>query len=89
MSDLDSSVKHVRDKSTFIVFLRELIIDYQNNQTAWENRTLGEFLESMGGWLEDMDLEEYYQRIDASEVMQEPINWRVFADVLVAATLYE
>ena len=89
MSDLESSVELVRDKDTFIAFLGALIADYQINQRTWENNTLGSFLESMQGWLEDMDLNEYYERINSRQVMLEPINWRVFADVLVAATLYE
>ena len=89
MKNLESSVELVSDKTSFIAFLGVLISDYQKNQDAWENQTLGAFLESMQGWLEDMDLNEYYERIESREVMNESVNWRVFADVLVAATLYE
>jgi hypothetical protein len=89
MQDLEACVQRVKDKDTFISFLRILITDFENNRSNWENKTLGSFLESMHGWLEDMDLEEYYARINSSEVMHEKTNWRVFADVLVAATIYE
>ena len=89
MSNLESSLDRVRDKASFVAFLGALIADYESNQSTWENRTLDQLLESMQSWLEDMDLDDYYERIDSSDVMLENINWRVFADVLVSAAIYE
>ena len=87
MNPLESSLDKVCDKETFIAFLGALIADHKNNH--WENGTLDLFLEGMQGWLEDMDLEDFYRRMERQEVLSSNVNWRVFADILVAATVYE
>ncbi|MBW8828401.1 MAG: hypothetical protein JF606_03005 [Burkholderiales bacterium] len=89
MSDLEDSLDAVCDKQTFLNFLNALVFDCKLNKARWENNTLDSYLEGMHGWLEDMDLNVFYERINLKKVMQSEINWRVFADVLIAATIYE
>lgn len=52
----------------------------------WENPELGRFLEAMTRWLESAD--NYYrntgQALDSSQA-----SWRLFADMLMAAKIYE
>lgn len=89
MNLLESSLDRVCDKETFVAFLGALIADHKNKDIHWENGTLDLFLEGMQGWLQDMDLEDFYRRMERQEVLSSSVNWRVFADILVAATVYE
>jgi len=86
---LESSLDTVRDKESFIAFLGTFIADHEKNGANWENRTLNSFLQGMHGWLEDMDLDDFYKRIERTDVTRIQMNWRVFADVLMAAKIYE
>ncbi len=43
----------------------------------------------MQGWLEHIDLSDFYQRAGTPEVAQRDASWRVFADILIAASVYE
>jgi hypothetical protein len=89
MSDLELSLDAVCDKETFLRFLNALAVDYTRNRANWENKTLDSYFEGMRGWLEDMDLQEFYLRMNRQDVLHREVNWRVFADVLVAAAIYE
>jgi hypothetical protein len=62
-----------------------LVSNLKNNPGEWENKTLPDYLESMASWTEDMD--GYYQNMGLP--MPENINWKVFANILVAAKMYE
>lgn len=79
-----NNTEWIKTKQDFIQFLDNLIVDYQQNQ--WENNNLEDFLTAMESWVEDA--EGYYQNINAPQILQTP-SWRLFADILMASTLYE
>jgi hypothetical protein len=93
MNDLDLSYPEnfaIKSRHDFIVFLDNLSTDYQKNGKNWENQNLGDFLNALTTYAADM--EGYYhnlattggERIDADRA-----SWRVFADILCGATMYE
>ncbi len=65
--------------------VKVLLDNLKNNPEEWENRTLEEFLGAMASWIEDM--EGYY--MNNNHPAPENVNWKVFAEILVAAKMYE
>lgn len=78
-------VKKIHTKKDFVNFLRALKKDYLENLSSWENRDIGDFLEAMASWVEDM--EGFY--INQSLPIPEKLDWKIFADVLMGGKLYE
>ncbi len=70
----------------FILFLNNFRKDLINNNSEWENKTLEDFLDAMSRYAEDID--GYYlntnQKIDLTK-----IDFKVFADILCGAKIYE
>jgi hypothetical protein len=76
----------VTDRESFIQLLRLMQADLQQNREAWENNTLSTFIEAMERYAED--IQGYYdfnqQNIDANVP-----SWKVFADIMRGAIVYE
>lgn len=83
----------VNSKETFLDFVAALRADWEASRAeesaqpsspcspaarGWENPDLGRFLEAMHAWTEDM----------GDRVASQP-TWRTFADMLIAAKVYE
>jgi hypothetical protein len=83
----------VDSKETFLEFVAALRTDWEASRAEesaqpsspygpaareWENPDLGRFLEAMQAWTEDM----------GDRVAAQP-SWRTFADMLMAAKIYE
>jgi hypothetical protein len=77
---------HVKDRESFVEFIELLHADFQRNSEQWENKTLGEFLEAMSRYAED--IQGYYdntkQPVNADEA-----SWTLFADIFKGSTMYE
>lgn len=67
-----------QDLAAFILALRH---ELEQEPEAWENRTLGDFLEALARWTEDMD---GYFLNRGEEVPQQP-TWQTLALMLRAA----
>jgi len=78
-------IQNIRSKEDFIKFVGDLIVDLKTNPNNWENRNLGDYLEALQSWTEDM--EGYY--INTNLPVPENVSWKIFADILMAATMYE
>ncbi len=76
----------IKSRTDFIKFIELLLEDYKANPEEWENRDLESFLEALGRYSEDVD--GYYKNFGIN-VDLENTNWRVFADILRGATVYE
>ncbi|GAB4043468.1 DUF7660 family protein [Spirosoma jeollabukense] len=85
MRDFKVQVDSISSKEDFTRFLGTLLEDLQSDRSAWENNTLDEYLDGIKSWTEDMD--GYY--INIGKPIPENVNWRVFAEILTAATRYE
>ncbi len=85
MIDFNQKINEINNKEDFVNFVVLLISNLNNNPNEWTNRTLPEYLESIASWTEDM--EGYYKNNHIP--IPENINWKVFANILIAAKMYE
>jgi hypothetical protein len=82
---LKEIINAIKSKEDFISFIELLVSDLKKNPDEWENKSLASYLEAAGSWTEDMD--GYYQ--NQSLPVPTEINWQVFANILMAAKMYE
>jgi hypothetical protein len=82
---LHEMLNEIRSKDDLLVLLTALRQDLVANKEDWENPTLDSYLEAMQGWIQDMD--GYYSNIN--QTIPEQPTWKVFADILYAAKMYE
>ncbi|WP_118973132.1 DUF7660 family protein [Taibaiella koreensis] len=75
----------IQSKDSFLAFLELLIKDLKDNPGDWENRSLADFLEALHRWADTM--EAYYR--NTGQPVPTRIDWKVFADMLLAARCYE
>lgn len=75
----------VRTRADFVVFLEALRLDHATNGAAWANPDLPSFLEAAGAWSRDSD--GFYKNAGLDPSTLSP--WRLLADVLMAARVYE
>ncbi len=78
-------VDGVGSKQEFVAFIREMNDDLRRCPDQWENPTLDRYLEAMAAWVEDMD--GYY--LNRGEAVPQQPTWKVLADILMAAKMYE
>lgn len=78
-------INSIRSREDFVAFVTALTKDLRDNPMTWENTSLERFLEALGAWVEDMD--GYYTN-QGRAVPQQP-DWKVVADMLMAAKTYE
>lgn len=85
MNELERMIKNINSKEDFLQFMDTLINDLKVNPDLWENKTLADYLSAIQSWTEDM--EGYY--INKNIPVPENISWKIFANILMAATMYE
>lgn len=83
--DLYEYAKTVQSRDDFIKFVEYLNEDYRQQQTQWENRSLGEFLGGLSSFANDMA--GYYKNMGET-VDVDTVSWRLVAEMLLAATVY-
>jgi hypothetical protein len=74
-------IKTADDLADFVAYLRD---DLADDLDSWENPTLERFLDAMEAWLRDA--RRYNEGIKGKSF--EP-SWKMFADILYAAKIYE
>ena len=84
--DIEDLAEKINNKSDFESFLKNLIVDFDKNKQDWENVSLRDFLEAMHAYSED--IEGYYMNMKIAFNPERP-NWKVFADILLGAKVYE
>jgi hypothetical protein len=78
-------VDAIRTREDLGIFLREFSAAYKANPEAWQNSNLGQFLDALASWTED--LEGFY--VNRGQRAPDTPDWRVFAQMLMGATMYE
>jgi hypothetical protein len=78
--------KGILTKEDFTAFLHLLVRNFREHPEEWENATLEPYLQGFCGFAEG--IEGYYSNIGVGADMKKP-GWRVFADMLLAARIYE
>ena len=76
----------INDRTSFIEFINLLHEDFIKQPETWENSTLGDFLEAMSRYTEDID--GYYANTNQNINADIP-SWQVFADILKGSVVYE
>lgn len=66
----------------FSLYIEQL----RKRQEKFENKTLDDFLEALGRYSEDIGA--YYQNRN-EKIDLEKVDWKVFADLLEGASIYE
>lgn len=85
MKNFAEIIDKIESKADFLHFLSLLLDDLEANQKDWTNITLAEYLEAMSRWTEDM--EGYYSNKGVS--VPDNVDWRTFANILLAGKMYE
>ncbi len=85
MEDVEKLVRDIKTKEDFVKFVAVLVRELKTNPNNWENKTLGDYLEALQSWTED--IEGYY--LNNNLPVPENVSWKIFADMLIAATMYE
>lgn len=71
----------------FVEFLELLHEDFLKHGNQWENDSLSRYLEAMHRW--SHDVKSAYQNGKAMPENAQNVPWQLFADVLLAARVYE
>jgi hypothetical protein len=80
-TDVDTSNIETRDD--FADFLSTVLADFRSTgESEWENGTLDRFLDGLAAFTQA-------RVVDEPELDQEQASWRLFAEVVRAATSYE
>ena len=75
----------VRSREDLVGFILELRDDLEANGALWENPTLDDFLEALAGWCQDMP----GAFLNRGESQPDQPDWRLVAQMLLAASAYE
>ena len=73
-------------RDDFVRFLKALSSDFEKSGSEWGNNNLHDFLDGLFAWAEGCP--QYYRNMKLPVDADRP-QWRVFADMLLAARVYE
>jgi len=76
----------VVDRESFINFLELFHEDLLRNKDSWENSTLERFLEAMSAYAKDI---QFVYNNTGQNINANAPSWKVFADILKGASIYE
>ena len=75
----------VQTREDLVAFIKALQADHGTNRNGWEIANLESFLSAMAAWTEDM--EGFYSNMGQDISKMPP--WKILADILMAARIYE
>ncbi len=84
--NIDDGTIDIKDKETFINFVKVLKSDYKNNNKQWSANNIDDFIENIISYTKDID--GYYKNMNFETSPKIP-TWRIFAQILKGATIYE
>lgn len=85
-NDLYDRAKSVDSRQSFVRFVQLLASDARENRSGWENGNVDTFLAGLAGYTQDMH---GYYSSQGEDVDIDIITWRMAAQMLLAATVYE
>jgi len=80
-----STIDAIKSRDDLASFIEELVRDLSAAPSSWENRDLPRFLGALAAWTRDMD--GYY--VNQGKSVPATPEWNTFANMLVAAKMYE
>ena len=89
LSDID--VRAISSREELAAFIQAISRDFESNAEAWENVTVGSFLEAMSAWLASADswAENMIRLRPDLWLDVETPSWQLFARALRVARTYE
>jgi hypothetical protein len=78
-------VDAIGSREEFVAYVRALTCSLHDEPATWEHRDLDSYLNALAAWVEDMD---GYSR-NRNDVTPEQPSWKVLAQMLTAARVYE
>jgi hypothetical protein len=85
MSTLEELAESIGSREDLARFVRGLAKDLELNLADWTNWQLGDFLEALSGWIQDM--EGYF--VNTGQPVPEVPSWHLIGQMLLAARIYE
>jgi hypothetical protein len=85
MEELIKKHDNLNTKEDFVSFVELLLQDLKSNPGEWENKSLESYLGAIASWTEDSD--GYYTNMNLP--IPQNVDWKVFANILIAAKMYE
>jgi hypothetical protein len=85
MQGLEKQVESIKSKEDFVRFFSALINNFQSQPHCWVNKDLSSYLGAIQSWVEDMD--GYY--VNTNQPVPNKVDWKVFAQIMTAARVYE
>jgi hypothetical protein len=82
---LEEQCNSTHSREDFVAFVGALHRDLRENPSAWGNVDLQRYLEALAAWVKDMD--GYYR--NNGEVAPDQPDWKLAANMLLAAKMYE
>lgn len=82
---LRQQAERVGSREDLAEFVRALGADLADGERQWENDRLDTYLDAVASWTEDMP---GFFMNEGRDMDEEP-KWRLFAFILLAATMYE
>ncbi|MFI7316815.1 hypothetical protein [Streptomyces venezuelae] len=83
--NLFEMAQDVDSRESLARFLQEAVSDLSDNESAWENVTLADFLEAWGAWLQDMP----GWCANRGEPVPDSPSWNLVAQMVMAGRIYE
>ena len=80
---LEDFVNNISSKEDFVAFLKLLLKDHSNNIEEWENNNLDSYLNGIYGFTTDID---GFLKLEINDLKP---TWKLFAQILLAAKIYE
>jgi len=78
-------IGNIFSKDDFMEFIAEMCREESNGIGDWNNYSIESYLKAICAWVEDMD--GYYKNNNID--MDGLSKWRILADILYAARIYE
>jgi len=85
MTNLAEQLSQVNSRESFLRFAENLRQDFIMNPADWENDRLESFLEAIVACTADM--EGYYR--NRGEALPKEASWKILAEILYSAKIYE
>jgi hypothetical protein len=75
----------VSSRADFVRFLQAMAEEFRERPAYWENTNLASYLDAMAAWADDM---EGFYKTQGQAPPEQP-TWKLLADLLLAARVYE
>lgn len=82
----DDGTIEIKTKEDFSYYINSLLEDFEENGDNWENNTVESFLRGIIAYTRDID--GYYKNMGFDTSTEIP-TWRIFAQILKGASVYE